>query len=166
LPSAGSGEIEAVEVTRCRDGQVLASATTAAGGTPPPPANWLASRLGGADPTPLDLLIPRLPWLPAQTIRRERLRGRPCYVLEVSPPSHLKPDFACLMLWVDEVYRGVLQAEACDSSGNVLRRLLVDAVSTKARSVTKFRVLCPSTQTKTRVIRAQQEPGTGGSDRE
>lgn len=157
----GTGRIETAEVTRWADGRIVLTASAPVGPDHAATDGGLTRRIGGSDLTLLDLLIPYLRWHSAEVLRRDRLLGRSCYVVTVSPPDDVDAGLHRLVLWVDAQYSGILQVEARDGAGNVLRRLVMKAYSLKERTVTRFRVESPSSGSKTKVDMAKESAGEG-----
>jgi hypothetical protein len=69
-----------------------------------------------------DLGLGFLQWPDPKLIGEQRLRGRDCYLVEVSsetePYKHVK-------LWIDKEYAALLRAEAFDENGDLVKRFAI-----------------------------------------
>jgi len=124
LTDAFGGPLARLEVRRQPDG---ALAYTAYGGPDVKPMAQpdLSRPLAGTDLTWLDLSLSFLWWPGARTIGTERVKGRPCYVVEVPAPAGAAAGCAAVRLWIETQVRVLMQAEAYDARGERLRALRV-----------------------------------------
>jgi hypothetical protein len=70
-----------------------------------------------------DLGLPFLHWPQAKLLGTETMRGRDCYLIEVSGPRDAP--YSKVKLWIDKQYKGLLRAEACNENGDPVRRFSV-----------------------------------------
>lgn len=84
----------------------------------------LTSAVAGLDISWLDLTMSFLWWRDARSAGSGTVRGRDCFVLDVTPPVE---ETGCgpVRVWIDTEARILLQAEERDSEGAPLRRMLV-----------------------------------------
>ena len=88
----------------------------------------LYARVRGTDLTWIDLSLSFLWWEGGETVGRERLRGRTCYVVDTPAPGGGEDHgYARVKLWLDAKVDVLLKAEAFDRDGAMVRRLLVDS---------------------------------------
>lgn len=73
----------------------------------------------------MDLTLSFLWWPGGKTIRTESLRGRNCYIVEVSAPAGETGHYSKVLLWLDAELHMVLQAEGYDAKGEIVRRLFI-----------------------------------------
>lgn len=93
---------------------------------PAPPA--LTDRIGRSDVTWLDLSLDYLWWTEARRTGSERVRGRDCHIVEVTPPPGAPPGVRAMRLWLDQEISTLLQAEEIGEDGAVTRRMWIRSV--------------------------------------
>jgi hypothetical protein len=112
---------------RFEAGDPLADCPAPAPGTP----------IGGSDLTWSDLSLAFLWWDAPRFAGQATARGRDCFLIDVDAPADGRPARR-VRLWIDRELRVVLQAEAYDAAGALLRRLTVRSVKkTDARWMIK-----------------------------
>ena len=74
-----------------------------------------------------DLSLPFLWWRNGKIAGSQSIRGRDCYVVDVSPPQGESRQPKVVRIWIDKKYRMLLRAEEYDGKANMLRRLSVDS---------------------------------------
>jgi hypothetical protein len=96
----------------------------------PAPLPDLSSSIQGSDITWTDLSLSFLWWRDGEVTGTDEVSGRECYVVVVKvPPESAKGEagraYARARMWVDQKASMVLQAEALNAQGEVVRRLWV-----------------------------------------
>jgi hypothetical protein len=94
----------------------------AAGGPPAP-----GDPIGDSDLTWSDLSLGFLWWPAPRLAGVDTVLGRECILLDLDAPPDGRAA-RCARLWIDRELRVVLQAEAYDAAGNLVRRLAVRSV--------------------------------------
>jgi hypothetical protein len=85
----------------------------------------LASPIRDTDVTWLDLTLGFLWWRGGKVTGEDSVRGRDCYVLVTPAPEHEAGPYRFVRMWVDRELLMMLQAEAMDEAGDVVRRLWI-----------------------------------------
>lgn len=83
--------------------------------------------IAGTDFTWSDLTLSFLWWPGGRTYATEMKKTRLCYVVDLPAPAGSGP-YARVRLWVDEHESALLQADAFDAAGHVVRRLAVKSL--------------------------------------
>lgn len=81
--------------------------------------------LPGSDLLWMDLTLGFLWWKDGKTIGLQELRGQSCYVVDLFSPNPAQDRYAAVRLWIDQVHGMLIQAEAQDPVGNLLRRVTI-----------------------------------------
>ena len=89
------------------------------------PTPDLSAAVQGTDVRWADLALSFLWWPGGQTAGREVYKGQSCYVLDLPEPAGEGKFVGSMRLWIDEKFLMVLQAEARDGAGHVVRRMFV-----------------------------------------
>ena len=92
------------------------------GGTPPAPSDSVL----GTDLSWFDIGIDFVWWLDPELAGTDRLKGRTCDLLEVTPPEPT-PTCAKARLWIDRDQKVVMQAVQLDAWGRERRKLWIRA---------------------------------------
>ena len=113
-------------VARDADGQ---TAYAYRQGDPPREAEMpdLAGTIHDTDLTWVDLSLAYLWWPHGNTVGRDRIRGRFCYVIELPVPEDLGSEAKSVRIWVDPELPMLLRAEEFDEDGAVQRRMSVES---------------------------------------
>jgi hypothetical protein len=82
----------------------------------------LTQPFAGSDFWLLDLGLEFFHWPQQRAIRAEMSRGRPCRVLESVNPVPVSGGYARVLSWIDNETGGILQAEAYDRQGRLLKK--------------------------------------------
>jgi hypothetical protein len=82
----------------------------------------LTRSFAGSDFWLLDLGLEFCHWPQQRALRAEMSRGRPCRVLESVTPRPAPDSYARVLSWIDNETGGVLQAEAYDGQGKLLKK--------------------------------------------
>jgi len=88
----------------------------------------LTQPFAGSDFWVQDLGLEFIHWPEQRALRAEMSRSRPCRVLESVNPAAPTSSYSRVLSWVDNESGGVLQAEAYDSSGKLLKKFTVGKV--------------------------------------
>lgn len=83
---------------------------------------------GGSDFWLLDLGLDFLHWPTQRALRAEMVRSRPCRVLESIHPQPAAGSYARVVSWVDLEAGGILQADAFDPQGKLLKKFAIGPV--------------------------------------
>jgi len=90
-------------------------------GTDSKPAS-LTHPFAGSDFWLMDLGLEFFRWPQQRALRAEMSRSRPCRVLESVTPQPAPGGYARVLSWIDNETGGVLQAEAYDQQGKLLKK--------------------------------------------
>jgi hypothetical protein len=82
----------------------------------------LTQPFAGSDFWLLDLGLGFFHWPQQRAVRAEMSRGRSCRVLESSNPDPVSGSYARVLSWIDNETGGILQAEAYDRQGRLLKK--------------------------------------------
>jgi hypothetical protein len=82
----------------------------------------LTHAFAGSDFWLLDLGLEFFHWPQQKALRAEMSRSRPCRILESVTPRPAPDGYARVLSWIDNEYGGVLQAEAYDQQGRLLKK--------------------------------------------
>jgi hypothetical protein len=82
----------------------------------------LTQPFAGSDFWLLDLGLEFFHWPQQRAIRAEMSRSRPCRVLESLNPAPVPGGYARVLSWIDNETGGILQAEAYDRQGRLLKK--------------------------------------------
>jgi len=82
----------------------------------------LTQAFAGSDFWLMDLGLEFLYWPQQRALRAEMMRSRPCRVLESVTPQPSPGSYARVLSWIDNESGGVLQAEAYDRQGKLLKK--------------------------------------------
>jgi hypothetical protein len=88
----------------------------------------LTHAFAGSDFWLLDLGLEFFHWPQQKALRAEMSRGRACRVLESVTPRSPPGGYARVLSWIDNEFGGVLQAEAYDQQGKLLKKFALGAV--------------------------------------
>ena len=91
------------------------------------PAPAPADAVLGTDVSWFDVGVDFVWWREPRLVGTDRLKGRTCDLLEVTPPEPT-PDCARARLWIDRDQKVVMQAVQLDAAGRERRRLWIRAV--------------------------------------
>jgi hypothetical protein len=128
---AFGNELEQLRVTRAADGRPRFSY---AAGRPLAETNApvLSQPIQQTDISWLDLTLSFLWWKGGSLTGTERVRGRDCWVVTVPAPGRrdgaegaLESRYSGVVLWIDRQMRMLLQAEAYDRGGELVRRFWI-----------------------------------------
>ena len=124
IRDAFGGELEQVTVTRKKD---AAPQVEYAQGNPlvTAPAPSLLSPIQDTAASWLDLTLSFLWWRTGAIIGKQEVKEQPCYVLDVNAPSGASGNYGHVRLWIDVRVSMLLQAEAYDDRGTLVRRIAI-----------------------------------------
>lgn len=124
IRDAFGSELEQLTVTRPHGGRPRFSYSA---GAPlaPAPVPRLDQPIQRTDVEWADLSFAFLWWRGGELIGREIIKGQSCFMLRVPRPAGEAGGDASMTLWLDEKFHMLLQAEAYDAAGTLLRRLRV-----------------------------------------
>jgi hypothetical protein len=88
----------------------------------------LTHAFGGSDFGLLDLGLEFLHWPQQRALRAEMIRSRPSRVLESVTPRPAPDSYARVLSWIDNETGGVLQAEAYDQQGKLLKKFTLGPI--------------------------------------
>lgn len=71
-----------------------------------------------------DLGLEFFRWPEQRVIKQEKTRGQQCYVLESKNPDEKGSTYSKVISWIDQDTLGIMQAEAYDASGKILKRFI------------------------------------------
>lgn len=71
-----------------------------------------------------DLGLEFFRWTEQQVIKQEKMRGQLCYVLESKNLDEKGSTYSKVISWIDQETLGIMQAEAYDASGKILKRFI------------------------------------------
>jgi hypothetical protein len=137
IRDAFGSSLEEMTVRRLAGGQPIFDHAV---GNPlaPDPMPGLYGAIQGTDISWTDLSLSFLWWQGGSVVATNEVRGRRCYVVEVSapplaageaqPPAGEAPAYRSARLWIDEEIRMLLQAEGLNDSGRTIRRLWVKSI--------------------------------------
>jgi hypothetical protein len=91
-------------------------------GAEPAAAVPLTHPFAGSEFWLLDLGLEFFHWPQQKALRAEMSRSRPCRVLESVTPQSTHDGYARVLSWIDNETGGVLQAEAYDQQGKLLKK--------------------------------------------
>jgi hypothetical protein len=97
-------------------------------GAAPASTARLIQPFAGSDFWPLDLGLEFLHWPQQRALRAEMSRSRPCRVLESVTPQPLTGGYARVLSWIDNETGGILQAEAYDQQGKLLKKFALGPI--------------------------------------
>jgi hypothetical protein len=101
---------------------------TLAVGAQPAAVAPLTHAFAGSDFWLLDLGLEFLHWPQQKALRAEMSRSRPCRVLESVTPRPAPGGYARVLSWIDNETGGVLQAEAYDVQGRLLKKFALGPI--------------------------------------
>lgn len=84
--------------------------------------------IGPSDIYWLDLALGFIWWADGRTIGRQEMRSRDCYVVDLYAPDPATDLYSSVRAWVDEKYGMLMQAEAYDRAGNLVRRVVIKSL--------------------------------------
>jgi hypothetical protein len=88
----------------------------------------LTHSFAGSDFWLLDLGLEFFHWPQQRALRAEMSRSRPCRVLESVTPQPTSDGYARVLSWIDNETGGVLQAEAYDMQGKLLKKFALGPI--------------------------------------
>jgi hypothetical protein len=91
-------------------------------------ATNLHGRVAGLDLTWADVTLPFLWWDDGEVLGSDRVRGRSCVVVALRPPAVAVTRYPEVRLWIDPETSLVMQADALDAEGAVVRRMVVKSL--------------------------------------
>ena len=97
-------------------------------GTAPGAAAPLTHAFAGSDFWLMDLGLEFFHWPQQRALRAEMSRSRPCRVLESVTPHPVADGYARVLSWIDNETGGVLQAEAYDRQGKLLKKFALGPI--------------------------------------
>jgi hypothetical protein len=116
-------EVEQLTVTREQGKEPVFKYSTAGGGGK---KTDLFGPVQGTDVSWMDLTLSFLWWKGGQIVRQDdEIKGRSCYVVEVSAPAGQSGQYAKVRIWIDAKLHMLLQAEGLDANGRQVRILWV-----------------------------------------
>jgi hypothetical protein len=97
-------------------------------GAAPATAVPLTHAFAGSDFSLMDLGLEFFHWPQQRALRAEMSRSRPCRVLESVTPHPVAGGYARVLSWIDNETGGVLQAEAYDRQGELLKKFALGRI--------------------------------------
>jgi hypothetical protein len=97
-------------------------------GTAPNASALLTHSFAGSDFWLMDLGLEFFHWPQQRALRAEMSRSRPCRVLESATPQPAPGGYARVLSWIDNETSGVLQAEAYDQQGKLLKKFALGPI--------------------------------------
>jgi hypothetical protein len=88
----------------------------------------LTRAFAGSDFWLMDLGLEFFHWPQQRALRAEMSRSRPCRVLESETPHPVAGGYARVLSWIDNETGGVLQAEAYDRQGKLLKKFALGSI--------------------------------------
>lgn len=85
----------------------------------------LSQTIPGSEISWMDFTLGFLWWRNGQTIGRESVKDQTCYVIDLLSPTPRVDLYATVRVWIEAKFGMLLQAEAYDKTGALLRRVTI-----------------------------------------